>query len=254
MISILIPTWKNYECLKLCVDSIVKHTTVEYEICVYINEYPEKEKHLYSFLPHKNVTFVPSRKNKGISKPMNVLRRTARYDWLVCADDDFVFLPGWDTKLFAGIEKYGLKGDFWVCGTMIEPKGGPNIGVVKANYGRKVRSFNYRKLLQDYKKLRIPDHKNSNSFPLMLTGETWDKIGGWDEDVFARSSDGHFFMRAYKAGIREFIQIGDSLVYHFSRTTTKRVFGKNEAIEIFKNKYGISPGDWYNTDMRIQKI
>jgi hypothetical protein len=52
------------------------------------------------------------------------------------------------------------------------------------------------------------------------------------------SSDNDFSMKLWHAGCRVFLGVGDSLVYHFSETSTKRI-RKNDGRRQFLMKWGL---------------
>jgi len=52
------------------------------------------------------------------------------------------------------------------------------------------------------------------------------------------SSDNDFSMKLWHAGCRVFLGVGDSLVYHFSETSTRRV-RKNDGGRQFLMKWGL---------------
>jgi hypothetical protein len=53
------------------------------------------------------------------------------------------------------------------------------------------------------------------------------------------SSDSDFSMKLWRAGCRVFVGVGDSLVYHFSKTSTGRI-RKNDGRRQFLMKWGMT--------------
>src|SRR5579862_1451642 len=94
MFSILIATWNNLDYLKLCVDSIRKHSRCEYEILIHVNEGSDGTA---DWVRSQGFTHSHSVKNIGVCLSYNHLAAKAKGEWLVLMNDDMVCCPGWDT-------------------------------------------------------------------------------------------------------------------------------------------------------------
>lgn len=68
MFSILIPTYKNINYLKICIDSLLKNSKFNNQIIVHVNgnDYSTKK-----FLIKKKILFTNSINNIGMSKSLN---------------------------------------------------------------------------------------------------------------------------------------------------------------------------------------
>lgn len=68
----------------------------------------------------------------------------------------------------------------------------------------------------------------------------WAMVGGYSEEFSpGLYSDPDLSMKLWQAGVREFMGVGDSLVYHFMRKSTGRVT-MNDGRRQFLHKWGIS--------------
>lgn len=238
MFSILIPTYKNINYLKICIDSLLKNSKFNNQIIVHVNgnDYSTKK-----FLIKKKILFTNSINNIGMSKSLNNASIFAKKKYIVISHDDFYYCPNWDFFLLKEIKI--LKSDlFLYTGLMIGPD-----EPVKCNFGNNFRNFNERKLLKEYKKIKFYNFVGPTKHPAVITKNNWKKVNGWSEDFYPTGGDDtDFLLKLWKIGIREFKGVNLSRVYHFgSITTRKRKDSKNnylgsKANKIFIKKWGVS--------------
>ena len=94
--TIIIPSYQNSSYLKLCIQSILKHSYFDHEIIVHLNS-PDIESEI--FLNKEKIFFTKSNKNIGlcsgvIMRPQKVTQILFYMLMMIC------ILPKWDVFLF----------------------------------------------------------------------------------------------------------------------------------------------------------
>jgi GT2 family glycosyltransferase len=238
MFSILIPTYKNFEYLKICIKSLKKNSTYNNQIIVHINtEDPETER----FLSDCKITFTKSVNNYGMPKSLNTASMFANQKYIVISHDDFYYCPNWDEYLMNAIRE-GNSQFFLYTGLMIGPK-----QPVECNYGETYKNFNETSLIKNYNTFPHYDFTGSTKHPAVLKKELWDRVGGWSEEFYPTGGDDtDFLVKLWNIGVRDFKGVHKSRVYHFgSITTRKKIESKNnylgsKANTIFLKKWGFT--------------
>ena len=95
--SILIPTWNNLPYLKLCVESLRKHSDTQHQLIIMVNEGTDGTLDWVTSQP--DLEFVASPENVGICYGLNACRPLVKQNYVLYANDDMYFLPHWDTRL-----------------------------------------------------------------------------------------------------------------------------------------------------------
>ena len=235
--SVLIPTWNNLPYLQLCIRSIQSHSTLPIQIIVIVNE--GKDGTLEWLRDDTDFDFVHAQQNVGICYGLNAARSLVMSDYIIYINDDMYVLPDWDGKMWTNIQGLGTK-MFMLSSTMIEPTTNGNKCNVVKDYGRDIESFKETELLENYTALYRDDWSGSTWPPNVIHVDMWDLVGGFSIEFSpGMYSDPDLSMKLYKAGVRHFKGIGDSLVYHFGSRSTKRV-RKNLGRKTFLFKWGIT--------------
>jgi len=248
MFSILIPTWHNYDLVKLCVESILKNSTHTHQIVLHINESSDET---INWAKQNNIEFTFSEQNIGVCKAMNTAYTLARHDYICYMNDDMYCCPGWDEGLVDEIEKLDTR-KFMLSATLIEPVDTGNPCVLVKDFGRDVKSFREAGLLLQYTSIKKEDWNGSTWPPNVVHRCMWDEIGGYSESFSpGMSSDDDFSMKMWDKGCRYFKGVGKGLVYHFMSKSTKRIKKNNGRLQFLKkwkmkhstfNKYYLKRG------------
>src|SRR5512146_3345385 len=98
MFSIVIPSWNNLAYLKLCVESLQRHSSFGHEILVHLNDGSDGS---LEWVKAQGIKYTQSDKNVGVCLSVNHLVAQARHDWVLFVNDDMVAAPGWDTAFIA---------------------------------------------------------------------------------------------------------------------------------------------------------
>ena len=237
--SILLPSWNNLPYLQLCIKSIRKHSNLDHQIIVIINE--GKDGTLDWVLTQDDLSYIYSKENLGICVGLNEAAKLAHTDYLLYINDDMYALPSWDKHLWDEIQQIGHN-NFMLSATMIEPTNTGNACVIVQDFGGNIESFKEKELLSDFKNLKKADWNGSTWPPNAMHKSMWDKVGGMSEEFSpGMYSDPDLSMKFWQAGVRYFRGLGDSKVYHFGSRSTKRL-KKNIGRETFLKKWKITSG------------
>jgi len=235
--SIFIPSWNNLSYLKLCVDSVRRHSILKNEIIVHINE--GKDGTIEWVKSQPDLSYTYSRENIGVCYALNQCRTQATADYFLYLNDDMYVCPGWDQYLYTEINALGHD-LFFLSATAIEPVVSHNACVIVKDFGTDPASFQEEALLSQYQDLEKNDWQGSTWPPNVVHKRIWDLVGGYSIEFSpGMYSDPDFSMKLWKAGLRLFKGVGLSRVYHFSRKSTTRLV-HTRGYYTFISKWGMS--------------
>ena len=100
--SILIPSWNNLPFLKLCIESIRKHSACDHQIIVHVNEGTDGT---LEWVQGEGLDYTYTPQNVGVCFSMNMMRTKVKTDYMCFLNDDMYVLPGWDVALSEEIER-----------------------------------------------------------------------------------------------------------------------------------------------------
>lgn len=250
--SILIPTWNNLPYLKFCIDSLRKNSRFDNQIIVFVNE--GKDGTADWLKSQENVEMLYDAENRGVCYAVNACRTLVQHDYIVYMNDDMYACPDWDFQLQQEIEK--LTTDyFYLSSTLIEPAklNNPNYVAVIKDYGDSIETFNEKALLNGFKMLHKANWQGSSWPPSVVHKKIWDLVGGFSiEFTPGMYSDPDFSMKLWHLGVRIFMGVGKSKVYHFGAKSTKRV-RKNKGSDTFLKKWGMTSNTFYSQVLHLGK-
>lgn len=247
MFTILIPTWNNLPYLKVCVESIRKHSSFQHQIIIHINEGNDGTR---EWVREQGLEHTFSDQNIGICKALNQASRLAKTKYISYFNDDMYALPGWDYHLMKDIESIGHQ-NFFISATMIEPADGKDPNILQGFDFGDLNGFRERELVQSYKEMRKSDWCGASWPPNVVPRALWEKVGGYsDEFSPGMYSDPDFSMKLWQEGVRYFKGIGESKVYHFMSKSTGKIV-RNDGRTTFIKKWKISPGYFYRSMLRM---
>lgn len=245
--SILIPSWNNLEYLKICINGILKNSTLKHQIIVAINEGFDET---LQYVEKYKLDFVHFKNNAGVCYAVNAARTLARSPYIMYMNDDMYPLPKWDSSLLKKIKSLNSK-LFMLSATMIEPVDTQNPCTIVKDFGKDHLSFDEKSLCDFAKNAEKKDWFGASWPPFVVHRDVWDLVGGFGiEFTPGFYSDPDFSMKLYKAGVRDFIGIGSSLVYHFGTKSTKRV-KRNKGKDLFLLKWGVTASDFYRYVLKL---
>ena len=232
MFSILIPTFNNIECLKLCVKSLKKNSQFSNQIICHVNV---GEDGTLQYLKENNIDFTFTKYNSGICEGINKAAKLAKFNYFLYAHDDFYFCPDWDHIALNEIHKIGHN-NFYLSGIMM------NKGKITFDCGQTSANFDEQKFLAEYKNHNFYDFQGSTWAPTIVHKEIWENVDGFSDEFFPGSgSDPDFNMKLWKRGIRIFKGINNFKVYHFGSVVLRDKINKfNKG-----NKFGSISGKMF---------
>ena len=235
MISIIIPTYNNFDYLKLCIKSLNNNSKHHHELIFHINDGSDGT---IEFIKNNGYKFTHSETNIGLCSSINKAAQLASFDYILYSHDDMYFCPDWDDVLINEIKSINHE-KFYLSGTMIEA----NSGHIVCNFGDTINNFKEKELLSKYNDINFYDHQGTHFAPHLVSKKMWDKVGGFSEEFNPGiGSDPDFNMKLWKEGVRIFKGLNDFKVYHFGSLTTrkKKNFVQNRGDKTFLKKWGIT--------------
>ena len=241
--SIIIPTYKNFNYLILAIKSIKKNSSYNNEIIIHINGNDFKTE---NYLKKNKIKYTKSFKNIGLCSGVNLASKKSSTNYIVYAHDDMYFLPKWDYYLYKEIIKNKSK-LFYFSATQISnipDSGGKDLANhIHFNAGNDIKSFNEKKLLKNFNKLKFYDLQGSHWAPHVIHKDIWNRVGGFSKEFDPGfGSDPDLNMKLWKIGVRVFKGINKSRIYHFGSLTTRKnkKITPNDGAKTFLLKWGIS--------------
>jgi glycosyltransferase involved in cell wall biosynthesis len=241
MFSILIPTWNNLEFLKLCIESIRKHSKFNHEIVIHINDGSDGT---LEWVKEQGFKYSYSEKNMGVCLSVNHLVAQASNEWIVFLNDDMYACPNWDIAFIEAINSTETDLAFF-SGTLIEPRTAGNPHIIVQDYGRTPQQFDEAKLLESYMQIERPDAEGNSSQPTLIHRKWWHMVGGYSVEFGpGMSSDDDLLMKLWVVGCRNYRIVGASRFYHFACKSTGRI-RRNRGGREFLMKWGITQRQFY---------
>jgi len=241
--SIIIPTYKNFNYLKLAIKSIKKNSKFNNEIIIHINGNDFKTE---AYLKNQKIKYTKSSKNIGLCSGVNEASKISTTKFIVYAHDDMYFLPKWDNYLDKEINKLNSK-LFYFSSTQISSISNNNLNNVSNhihyNAGDNINNFNENKLLKNFEKLKFYDLQGSHWAPHIIHKDIWNRIGGFSKEFDPGfGSDPDLNMKLWKIGVRVFKGVNKSRIYHFGSLTTRKnkKIIRNNGGRTFLLKWGIT--------------
>lgn len=240
-ISIVIPTLENPDYLQCLLDSINKHTIVDYEVLIYQD----------SMANHV-----------GLPKAINSLGRQAIGEYIFYPNDDMYLAPGWDRALLAKVNP-----DIhyqYLTAAMFEPLYDNVCMNSPMPYGRHPSEFREEDFLNEWMDVRTIKRDIVSPYcPLFVTKKLWDEVGGYSEEFYpCFGTDPDFAAKIYFAAREhdqpyEFRAVADCGVYHFQCITTDRIPNdaqhRVQAALTFSRKFNMTWGTFYKDILHIGK-
>lgn len=233
--SIFIPSWNNLPFLKLCIDSIRRHSACQHQIIVHVNEGTDGT---LQWVQEQGIDYTYSERNIGVCLSMNMMRTKVKTDYICFLNDDMYVLPGWDTALSNEIERLP-DNRFFLSATTIQPHTHGD-SLLVADYGDSVDSFQEEKLLAEYQQIAMNDWMGATMPPNVVHRDLWDLVGGYSVELTpGMYSDPDFTAKLWLCGVRYMKGLSASRVYHFESKSTGKV-KKNCGQMQFLMKWGLT--------------
>ena len=234
-VSIIVPTYNNFNFLKFFISSVKDNSYYDHEIIVHINDGTDGT---LDYIKQNKILYTYSKNNVGICDAVNKASLLSSTNFILYAHDDMYFCKNWDLYLENEIKKY--KNNFYyISGTNISYKD----GIINYDCGSSPESFNFDKFNVFCEKDTSNDLQGSHWAPHLVHKDIWLKVGGFSTEFNpGDGSDPDFCMKLWKENIRVFKCLSKFKVYHFgSITIRKGDIVKNNGTKTFLLKWGFNP-------------
>ena len=234
-LSIIIPTFNNFQYLKFFLRSLKINSEFNHEIILHINDGSDGT---LKYALENNIKHTHSKSNIGLCSSMNKAYSLTTTDYILYAHDDMYFCKNWDIFLINEINKQN-NNQYYLSGTNVSTRH----GLINFDCGSTYLDFDEKKFhnfcLQD----ETPDLQSSHWAPHLIHKELWDKIEGFSEEFNpGDGSDPDFCMKLWKQNVRIFKGVSKFKVYHFNSLTTRNnKIVLNNGTRTFLSKYGFNP-------------
>lgn len=122
IVSVIIPTYKRADYLKLTLDSILNQTFKDFEIIV-VDDGTPNDDNLFLCKNYERVKYIKFENSGGPAKPRNIGIREAKGKYIAFVDDDDLWLPSKLEKQVAVLENNSDFGLVHCCCQVIDEKG-----------------------------------------------------------------------------------------------------------------------------------
>ena len=248
MISLIIPTYRNPECLDICLKSAIEgQVQNDNEIIVIVDGYVEESEHILTKY-QDTIKVLRLETNQGMQTALNYGVMNALNENIMIVNDDNVLCVGWDN-----ISKEVKEGEV-ITINQIEPTGPGIFNFPVKALGGSPADFNYDEFI-DYE-AQIKQEKftpDGGIFPFILKKINYMMVGGFDtmyQSPFI--CDWDFFLKLELAGLK-FKRTHAHHFYHFGSSATKNgkegeAFKATEgpAAETYIYKWGTHPSLYEN--------
>ena len=250
LFSILLPTWNNLPYLQLCVRSIQQNSRYPHQIIVHVNEGSDGT---LQWVKEQGLDYTYSKSNVGICWAVNAAANLATTQFIVYMNDDMYVCPGWDNVYVDYISQ--LSHDhYFLSSTMIEPTATGNAAVIVCpDLGDSIETFDEAQLLRRHAEFSRANWSGATFPPNLVPKRLWDCVGGYSVEFSpGMASDPDFSMKLWQYGVRHFVGLGASRVYHFQCKSTGRV-QRNDGRRQFMRKWRIAISTFRKLYLRYGK-
>jgi GT2 family glycosyltransferase/Tfp pilus assembly protein PilF len=247
LVSIIIPLYNQLNYTKECIDSISRNTTGQYEIICIDNASNDGTAKWFNKIVQNNSNYklICNEENLGFPAAVNQGIKAAKGDYILIANNDIVFTPGWlDRMIDLAISDINVG----IVGPISNAISGFQLDR-DAKYNNIGDMLKYAQRVRENNKGQTIDFPRVAFFCTLIKKEVIDKIGGLDERFSPGNyEDDDFCLRAQLAGYKTLIA-KDVFIHHYGSKSFKvaGVDKYNERLlknrNIFIDKWGADPDE-----------
>lgn len=248
MISLIIPAYRNPECLDICLKSAIQNQKNKNEIIVVVDGYFEESEDVLKKYTD-DILLLEFPENRGLQTALNLGVYNGTNSTICIVNEDNVFCKDWDVLIEDSFDSQKV-----MTINQIEPKGPSIFNFHIQDYGKTPDTFDYEKFMKEEQTYRenkaTPD---GGIFPFVISKKNYMKVGGFDtlyDSPFI--CDWDFFLKLQLSEVK-FYRTHSLNLYHFGSMSTKKtseakVFSESEmkARETFAYKWGMRPQLYQN--------
>ena len=245
--SIVLVTFNQLDYTRLCIESILAHTTTPFELVCVDNGSTDGTADYFQTLAGARV--IANADNRGFPAAANQGIRAARGEQILLLNNDTIVTPGWLDRMLSAFDQDPQIGLVGPCSNYCS---GPQEIAVPYEKVDQIIPF-----AQDWARVnarQVFDLDRLVGFCLLFRREVIDRIGFLDERFgIGNFEDDDFCRRAIAAGFRTVVA-ADTFVHHFgSRTFLGSGVDLGQLLEENERKYeakwaGASPNDSSSTN------
>jgi len=251
-IDIIIPSWKKPELLRVMIPFLKSSLTTNSRIIIVLNEVDPASKKI---LDSHNIIHIDRENNIGPSS-VDYALPIIDSKYVVNANNDMIFAPGWDRVLIDTLEEYYPA----TASCLYLENNGPlffrdNIGPFNVVTGNKFLSNFSKGKYNHLKKVYSVAH------PIICRTEDYKAVNGYSDNFdkewiscFGRGLDYHFAWRLLQLNKDyRFIMNPKAVVFHGS-SLTRIAVEKEGPRNVFESKTGILPKDFVASIRNLKEV
>lgn len=225
MISVIIPTYKSYTALDLCLQSVIKGQNNKNQIIVVVDGFYDLNKEVLEKWS-EYIDILNLENNLGGCKAVNLGVYNAQYDKILIVNDDNVFPQNWDIILENDWETCTnlYPNGFVLTPNQIEPYDSMFPQFIIKDLGRDPLTFNLNKFWEYGKSVSKDNIEETGStFPIFINKIDYLKVGGFDESYPSQAgyvTDWELFLKLQLSGIK-MLRTYNCHFYHFVAFSNK---------------------------------
>ena len=237
-ISVIIPTFKNPECLDLCLRSCIEgQQDRKNQIIVVVDGFYDINKEVLEKYA-ESIDILNLEENVGLCRGTNLGVYNAKHDLVLIVNDDNVFPVCWDIALLDSYQPNSV-----ISPNQIEPYPSMFPQFMIENLGTDPKTFDLEKFwMFDYHVAsggKIDE--TGSTLPIFMSKIDFLKVGGWDENYDQiMVADWDFFLKCQLAGMK-MLRTYECHFYHFASISVngeKRKQAEMNGHEYAKYKWG----------------
>lgn len=251
MISLIIPTYRNPECLDICLRSAIEGQSNKNQIIVIVDGYVDESQHILDKYKD-SINVLPLDQNQGMQMALNLGVFNATNERICIVNDDNVLSKDWDKTILED-----LRQDSVLTINQIEPTGPGIFNFPVKDFGG-IGSFDFDSYLKYEPTIsRQETTPDGGIFPFAMWKKDYMIVGGFD--TLYKSPficDWDFFLKLELNNLT-FTRTHKAHFYHFGSSATKNgkegeAFKATEgpAAQTFIYKWGTHPSLYENNSHR----
>lgn len=236
-VSIVLAAFNALEYTRTCLESIIKYTSVPYELILVNNGSSDGTKEHFETIPGAHL--IHNETNLGFSRGYNQGIKASSGKYVVLINNDCIVSSNWLENMLSCAASDPAIG-------LVGPRGNRINGPQRLE-----RQFNsmseFHRFARDFNRpdpQRWFEVKNIVGFCLLVKREVVEKIGYFDESYgLGTHEDRDYALRARQAGFKLYCA-GDVIVYHFSHRTfvannldLQKIYARNKFL--FNQKWSL---------------
>ncbi|MGF1872917.1 polysaccharide pyruvyl transferase family protein [Photobacterium indicum] len=248
--DVIICVYNALEDVKLCFDSVVKHSYDVVNKIIFVNDFSDAETSEYLAMidgNYEKVHLINNETNLGYTKSANVGLKTSIADFRIILNSDTIVTKGWASKLTSAAFSSESIG---VIGPISNAAGAQSVPSIKGTKGQTaINTLPEGYTIDDMNNLAELNVNNVfpavpliHGFCIGIKASVIEKIGYFDDVNFARyyGEENDYCLRAYREGF-DLIVATDTYIFHSKSKSIEeeeRILHMSKAGQRLRDIYG----------------